>query len=117
MKNALPLAGCCKEVDPDSVKTFYINGTPPMAGTIFRNPDLAKTFRLIQAAGARRVLQGRNGARDRREVEGARRYDDARGSRELQGRVGHAGVDDLSRSIHGLWARGRRRRRGASSKR
>src|SRR5258705_8048191 len=24
MKNALPLAGCCKEVDPDSVKTFYI---------------------------------------------------------------------------------------------
>ena len=51
MKNALPLAGCCKDVDPDSVKTFYINGTRPTAGTIFRNPDLAKTFRLIQAQG------------------------------------------------------------------
>jgi gamma-glutamyltranspeptidase/glutathione hydrolase len=51
MKNALPLAGCCKDADPDSVKTFYINGTRPTAGTIFRNPDLAKTFRLIQAQG------------------------------------------------------------------
>jgi gamma-glutamyltranspeptidase/glutathione hydrolase len=51
MKNALPLAGCCKDVDPDSVKTFYINGTRPTTGTIFRNPDLAKTFRLIQAQG------------------------------------------------------------------
>jgi len=51
MKNALPLAGCCKEVDPDSVKTFYINGARPTTGTIFRNPDLAKTLRLIQAQG------------------------------------------------------------------
>src|SRR6202023_2243928 len=39
MKNALPLQECCKEVDPDSVKTFYINGVRPAAGTIFRNPD------------------------------------------------------------------------------
>jgi gamma-glutamyltranspeptidase/glutathione hydrolase len=51
MKNALPLKGCCKEVDPDSVKTFYINGARPVAGTIFKNPDLAKTFRLIQQQG------------------------------------------------------------------
>src|SRR5258708_5971140 len=51
MKNALPLAGCCKDVDPDSVKTFYINGARPTTGTIFRNPDLAKTLRLIQAQG------------------------------------------------------------------
>src|SRR6476659_11353111 len=51
MKNALPLAGCCKEVDPDSVKTFYIDGKRPVAGTIFKNPDLAKTFRLIQQQG------------------------------------------------------------------
>lgn len=51
MKNALPLKACCTEVDPDSVKTFYINGGPPAAGTIFRNPDLAKTFRLIQQQG------------------------------------------------------------------
>ena len=51
MKNALPLAGCCKQLDPDSVKTFYIDGTAPVAGTIFKNPDLAKTFRLIQQQG------------------------------------------------------------------
>ena len=51
MKNALPLVGCCTQVDPDSVKTFYLNGTPPTTGTIFRNPDLAKTFRLIQQQG------------------------------------------------------------------
>ena len=51
MKNALPLTGCCTQVDPDSVKTFYINGIPPNVGTIFRNPDLAKTFRLIQQQG------------------------------------------------------------------
>jgi len=51
MKNALPLRGCCTEVDPDSVKTFYINGVPPATGTIFRNPDLAKTFRMIQQQG------------------------------------------------------------------
>ena len=51
MKNALPLSGCCTEVDPDSVKTFYINGVPPAEGTIFRNPDLAKTFRLVQQQG------------------------------------------------------------------
>jgi gamma-glutamyltranspeptidase / glutathione hydrolase len=51
MKNALPLSGCCKEVDPDSVKTFYIDGKRPVAGSIFRNPDLAKTLRLIQQQG------------------------------------------------------------------
>lgn len=51
MKNALPLAGCCKEVDPDSAKTFYINGARPAAGSIFRNPDLAKTLRLLQQHG------------------------------------------------------------------
>jgi len=51
MKNALPLVGCCTQVDPDSVKTFYLNGTPPTTGTIFRNPDLAKAFRLIQQQG------------------------------------------------------------------
>jgi gamma-glutamyltranspeptidase/glutathione hydrolase len=55
MKKALPLRGCCTEIDPDSAKTFYINGKPPVAGSIFRNPDLAGTFRLI-ANGGRDVL-------------------------------------------------------------
>jgi len=51
MPNALPLQKCCTEVDPDSIKTFYSNGKPPVAGQIFKNPDLAKTFRLLQKGG------------------------------------------------------------------
>src|SRR5262249_10114906 len=51
MKNALPLKGCCTEVDPDSTRTFYVDGNRPATGTIFRNPDLAKTLRLVQAQG------------------------------------------------------------------
>jgi gamma-glutamyltranspeptidase/glutathione hydrolase len=58
MKNALPLVGCCTQVDPDSVKTFYINGSPPAVGTIFKNPDLAKTFRLIQQQGRDAFYKG-----------------------------------------------------------
>ena len=58
MKNALPLTGCCTQVDPDSVKTFYINGIPPAAGAIFRNPDLAKTFRLVQQQGRDAFYKG-----------------------------------------------------------
>jgi gamma-glutamyltranspeptidase/glutathione hydrolase len=61
MKNALPLQGCCTEVDPDSVKTFYINGVPPSEGTIFKNPDLAKTFRLIQQQGRDAFYKGEVG--------------------------------------------------------
>lgn len=44
-------AGCCTQLDPDSVAVYYINGAPPSPGTIFKNPDLARTFRLIQEQG------------------------------------------------------------------
>jgi gamma-glutamyltranspeptidase/glutathione hydrolase len=49
---ALPLEGCCKQQDPDSVRTWYVNGQAPAAGHVFRNPDLARTFRLLQKGGA-----------------------------------------------------------------
>jgi gamma-glutamyltranspeptidase/glutathione hydrolase len=55
---ALPLAKCCTELDPDSVKTFYIDGKPPVAGQFFRNPDLAKTFRLLAAGGRDALYKG-----------------------------------------------------------
>ena len=42
---------CCTKVDQDSVNTWYINGKPPTAGQIYRNPDLAKTFRILMAKG------------------------------------------------------------------
>jgi gamma-glutamyltranspeptidase/glutathione hydrolase len=51
LPKALPLQGCCTQLDPDSVNTYYINGSPPAIGTIFRNPDLAHTLRLIQEHG------------------------------------------------------------------
>jgi gamma-glutamyltranspeptidase / glutathione hydrolase len=52
LPRALPLKGCCSERDPDSVKTWYIGGRRPVAGQWFRNPDLARTFRLLQQQGA-----------------------------------------------------------------
>jgi gamma-glutamyltranspeptidase / glutathione hydrolase len=52
LPNALPLRGCCTRLDPDSVKVWYANGRPPTPGQIFRNPELARTLRLLQAQGA-----------------------------------------------------------------
>lgn len=37
--------------DPDSVKTYLVNGKLPATYAVFRNPDLAHTFRLLQAQG------------------------------------------------------------------
>lgn len=58
LPNALPLRGCCTQLDPDSINTFYINGVAPVAGTIFTNPALAKTFRLIQRNGRNVFYKG-----------------------------------------------------------
>jgi gamma-glutamyltranspeptidase/glutathione hydrolase len=44
-------ANCCTQQDPDSIATWYINGSPPAPGQIYRNPDLAKTFKLLQQFG------------------------------------------------------------------
>jgi gamma-glutamyltranspeptidase/glutathione hydrolase len=48
-RNSLP--DCCTALDPDSVNTWYIHGAPPKAGQIFRNLDLAKSFKLLQEQG------------------------------------------------------------------
>jgi gamma-glutamyltranspeptidase / glutathione hydrolase len=45
------LEHCCTELDPDSVATWYIDGKEPKAGQIFKDPDLAKTFRILAAKG------------------------------------------------------------------
>ncbi len=58
LPNALPLRGCCTQLDPDSVKVWYMNGQPPSPGQIFRNPDLARTFRLLQEQGADAFYKG-----------------------------------------------------------
>jgi gamma-glutamyltranspeptidase/glutathione hydrolase len=58
LPNALPLEKCCTEPDPDSIKTWYVNGQPPQAGQIFKNTDLARTFRLMQAKGGEEFYKG-----------------------------------------------------------
>jgi gamma-glutamyltranspeptidase / glutathione hydrolase len=55
---ALPTIGCCKELDPDSVATWYIDGKPPVAGQILRNPDLAKTLRMLGDHGRDAFYKG-----------------------------------------------------------
>jgi len=58
LPDALPLQECCKQKDPDSVKTWYVNGRSPEAGQVFRNPDLARTLRLLQKGGADAFYRG-----------------------------------------------------------
>jgi len=55
---ALPLKACCTVQDPDSIKTWYIDGHPPKPGQSFRNPDLARTLRLLQRDGADAFYKG-----------------------------------------------------------
>ncbi len=49
---------CCVTQDPDSIRAWYIGGQQPKAGQIFRNPDLAKAFRLLQAQGRDAFYKG-----------------------------------------------------------
>ena len=51
LPNALPLRGCCTQLDPDSVATWYINGNQPAEGEIFRNPGLAHALTLLGEHG------------------------------------------------------------------
>jgi gamma-glutamyltranspeptidase/glutathione hydrolase len=44
--------------DPDSQKTYLLDGKPPPAYSIFRNPDLARTFHLLQAKGRDAFYKG-----------------------------------------------------------
>jgi gamma-glutamyltranspeptidase/glutathione hydrolase len=58
LPKALPLKACCADLDPDSVKTWYVDGAPPVAGQVYRNKDLAKTLRLLEAQGASGFYKG-----------------------------------------------------------
>lgn len=39
-------------------KTYWPNGVVPQAGTLFRNPDLARTLRALQTGGRRAFYEG-----------------------------------------------------------
>lgn len=46
------------QADADSVKTYLIDGMPPATYSVFRNPDLAHAFRVLQAQGRDAFYQG-----------------------------------------------------------
>ena len=50
--------GCCTQIDPDSIATWYIDGKPPAAGQVHRNPGLAKLFRILQQRGRAGFYEG-----------------------------------------------------------
>lgn len=51
LPQALPLRGCCTQLDPDSVATWYPGGKPPVEGQIFRNAPLARALQLLGTRG------------------------------------------------------------------
>lgn len=44
--------------DPDSIKTYLVNGQPPAPYGLFRNPDLAHALRVLQAKGRDAFYEG-----------------------------------------------------------
>lgn len=44
--------------DPEGQRVYLPNGQPPALGQVFRNPDLAKTLRLISVGGAEAYYRG-----------------------------------------------------------
>ena len=44
--------------DPDSVKTYLFNGQPPATYGLFRNPDLAHAFHILQTKGRAAFYDG-----------------------------------------------------------
>ena len=45
--------------NPDAAKTYLINGKAPLPGTLFRNPNLARSYREIAAGGCDAYYRGR----------------------------------------------------------
>jgi gamma-glutamyltranspeptidase / glutathione hydrolase len=44
--------------DPDSVKTYLVDGKPPATYSVFRNPDLAHAFHVLQTQGRDAFYKG-----------------------------------------------------------
>jgi gamma-glutamyltranspeptidase / glutathione hydrolase len=45
--------------NPNAAKTYLINGRPPKAGEVFKNPDLAGSYRLIAEKGRAGFYEGK----------------------------------------------------------
>ncbi len=58
LPDAVRTASGAMAPDPDSVHAWYVDGRPPVAGEMFRNPDLARAFRLLQTKGRAAFYRG-----------------------------------------------------------
>jgi gamma-glutamyltranspeptidase/glutathione hydrolase len=58
LPDAVKAADGTLQPDPDSLHTWYIDGKPPAAGAVFRNPELAHTFELLAKHGAAAFYRG-----------------------------------------------------------
>jgi gamma-glutamyltranspeptidase/glutathione hydrolase len=58
LPDAVRTASGAMAPDPDSVRAWYVDGRPPVAGEVFRNPDLAHAFRLLQRHGRAAFYRG-----------------------------------------------------------
>jgi len=58
LPDAVRTAGGTMAPDPDSVRAWYVDGRPPVAGEVFRNPDLARAFKLLQMQGRAAFYRG-----------------------------------------------------------
>ena len=56
LPEALPLRGCCTQLDPDSVKTWYVNGAATEAGGDLQEPRPRADVSSVAGAGRRGVL-------------------------------------------------------------
>src|SRR5271168_3903134 len=50
-------------IDADSARTYLADGKPPAIYSVFRNPDLARTLRVLQTQGRDGFYKGEIGAR------------------------------------------------------
>ena len=83
--------------DPDSVRAWYVAGKPPAAGTLFRNPGPGAYLRITPATRRGRLLSGRSGARDYRQVHRTGGHHDECGPRLLSGRMARTRAHALPR--------------------
>ncbi len=88
---------CCTDLDPDAIATWYPGGRHPVEGQIFRNPGLARTYRILQAQGRDGFYKGEVAqaiVAKSSALGGTMTLDDLA---VVHRRVDHAGDDGLSR--------------------
>ena len=85
------------ESEPGARETYLPGGRAPLAGEVFRNPDLASSLRLIAARGRGGFLRRRDRRSHPRHLAREGRHDGRRRSRAVRAGMGRSDLHDLSR--------------------